>query len=298
MKIVMSGSSGLVGSWLRADLESAGMTVVRLVRPASRDDGPGCVVWRPAAGELDPAVVSGADAVINLNGRSIADGRWSDTTKAELRSSRIDSTRTLTRAIAAADDPPPLLINASATGYYGDRGEEILDEDSAPAEDFLARLSRDWEAAAMEARSEQTRVAVLRFGMIIGRGGALAKMLTPFKLGLGGPLGSGRQWWSWVAMEDVIGTVRFLLDRDDLDGPFNVVAPEPVRCRDFTSTLGEVLRRPAVLPAPSFALRLALGQMADALLLASTRVHPTALERAGYNFRVPDLADAIRRALD
>lgn len=298
MKIVMSGSSGLVGSWLRADLESAGMTVVRLVRPASQDDGPDCVVWRPAAGELDPAAVSGADAVINLNGRSIAEGRWSDSVKAELRASRIDSTRTLTRAIAAAENPPPLLINASATGYYGDRGEEILDEDSPPADDFLARLSRDWETAALEARSERTRVAILRFGMIIGRGGALAKMLTPFKLGLGGPLGSGRQWWSWVAMEDVIGTVRFLLERADLEGPFNVVAPEATRCRDFAHTLGGVLRRPAVLPTPAFAVRLALGEMADALLLASTRVRPKALESADYWFRVPDLSDAIRRALD
>jgi hypothetical protein len=298
MKIVMSGSSGLVGSWLRADLESAGMTVVRLVRPASRDDGPDCVAWRPAAGELDPAVVSGADAVINLNGRSIADGRWSDPVKAELRSSRIDSTRTLTRAIAAAETPPPLLISASATGYYGDRGEEILDEGSAPADDFLARLSCDWEGAALEARSERTRVAILRFGMIIGRGGALAKMLTPFKLGLGGPLGSGRQWWSWIAMEDVIGTVRFLLERGDIEGPFNVVAPDAVRCRDFAHTLGEILRRPAILPTPAFALRLALGEMADALLLASTRVRPNALESAGYRFRVPDLGDAIRRALD
>jgi len=297
-KIVVSGSSGLVGRWLCADLESAGMDVVRLVRTEQQAAEEGAVLWDPDGREIDPQVLSGAAAVINLNGRSIAGSRWTETVKADLRSSRLDSTTTLVAGIAAADDPPPLLISASATGYYGDRGDEVLTETSQPGDDFLARLARDWEAAAMEARSDRTRVAALRFGIIIGRGGALEKMLTPFKLGLGGPLGSGRQWWSWIAMEDVIGIVRFLLERDDVAGALNAVAPEPVRNRDFTSVLGSILRRPTVLPAPAFALRAAMGEMADALLLASTRVRPAALEAAGYDFRVPDLADAIRRALD
>lgn len=297
-KIVVSGSSGLVGRWLCADLESAGMDVVRLVRSERHASEAGAVLWKPDEHRLDPAVLSGAAAVVNLNGRSIAGGRWTDAVKADLRASRLDSTTTLVSAIASAADPPPLLVSASATGYYGDRGDEVLTETSSPGEDFLAELARDWEAAAMQARSDRTRVVALRFGIIIGRGGALEKMLTPFKLGLGGPLGSGRQWWSWIAMEDVIGIVRFMLERNDVSGVLNAVAPQPIRNRDFTSVLGSILRRPTVLPAPAFALRAAMGEMADALLLASTRVVPAALEASGYDFRVPDLADAIRRSLD
>lgn len=298
MHIVMSGSSGLVGSWLRADLESAGCRVVRLVRSREQADAPDCALWNPAEGELDPSLVSGADAVVNLNGRNISSGRWTDTVKDELRSSRLQATTTLAEAIDAADDPPRLLLNASATGYYGDRGDDVLTEEAPPADDFLGRLSRDWEEAATAAESDRTRVVRLRFGIILARdGGALERMLTPFRLGLGGPLGPGSQWWSWVAIQDVVGVIKFLLESDTASGAYNVVSPEPVRCKEFVRTLGDVLNRPAVLPAPSFALRLALGEMADALLLASTRVEPQALARAGYGFRAPDLGQALRDLL-
>jgi uncharacterized protein (TIGR01777 family) len=299
MRIIISGASGLVGSWLVPDLVAAGHEVIRLVREGTESDSTTpSSLWRPARQQLDPTVVSGADAVINLNGRSIAGGRWSDRVKQDLRSSRLQSTETLTRAIAAAASPPPLLINASAVGYYGDRGDEVLDESSPPGGGFLADLARDWEGAAIAAASDHTRVVLLRLGMVIGRGGALERMLLPFKLGAGGRIGSGDQWWSWIAIEDVIGAVRFALDHTEVSGPLNLTSPELVRCRDFTDTLGDVLGRPTVLPLPAFAARLALGEMADALLLASTRARPAALERLGYEFRVPGLANAIRQAID
>lgn len=299
MRIVISGASGLVGSWLVPDLVAAGHEVVRLVRESSEPDSTTpSSLWRPARGELDPDVVSGADAVINLNGRSIASSRWTSRVKEELRASRLRATETLTRAIAAAASPPPLLISASAVGYYGDRGDEVLDESSPPGAGFLSDLARDWEQAALAAEAGGTRVVLLRLGMVIGRGGAIERMLLPFKLGLGGRIGSGDQWWSWIAMEDVIGVVRFALDRSDVSGPLNLTSPELVRCRGFTDTLGDVLGRPTVMPLPAFASRLALGEMADALLLASTRARPAALERLGYQFRVPGLASAIRQAID
>jgi uncharacterized protein (TIGR01777 family) len=298
MRIVISGSSGLIGSWLVPDLVGAGDEVIRLVRNDDSGAMTAAERWSPARGELDPAVLSGADAVINLNGRSIAAGRWSRTVKQELRSSRLRSTETIVRAIGAADDPPPLLVNASAVGYYGDRGDEVLDESSAPGEGFLAELARDWETAASAATSIRTRVVLLRTGMVVGRGGALERMLLPFKLGAGGRIGSGNQWWSWIAMEDVIGAVRFALANPEVQGPINLASPNEVRCREFTNTLGDVLNRPTVLPLPAAAARLALGEMADALLLASTRARPAALERYGYEFRVPDLATAIRQAID
>jgi uncharacterized protein (TIGR01777 family) len=295
MKVVISGASGLIGGGLTAQLESEDNQVLRLVRSDTARDGE--AVWNPGTGELDPAVIAGADAVINLNGRNVGDGRWSKAVKEELWSSRLQPTRTLVEAIGRADPPPRLLVNASAIGYYGDRGEETLDETAAPGAGFLAELSSAWEEAAAAAQSDSTRVVMLRLGMVVARGGALAKMLPPFKLGLGGPLGSGRQWWSWVAIEDVVGSIRFAMRTPELSGAVNVVSPRPERCSDFARTLGRVLRRPAVLPTPAPMVRLALGEMADALLLASARVMPTALEEAGFSFRVPALEDAIRRAL-
>jgi hypothetical protein len=298
MKIVISGSTGLVGRWLVPDLEAAGHHVVRLLRGDDHPPTPGVARWNPARGELDSAVLSGADAVINLNGRTIGDGRWTAKLKQELRSSRIRSTETLAGAIAAASSPPPLLISASAVGYYGNRGEEVLEEGSAPGVGFLAELARDWERAALMAASRRTRVVLLRLAMVVGRGGALERMLLPFRLGAGGPIGSGRQWWPWIAMEDVTGVVRFLLDRPAADGPLNLASPHEVRCADFVKTLGRVLNRPSVLPLPAPVARLMMGEMADALLLASARVRPAELERLGYSFRVPDLDTAIRHAID
>ena len=296
MKIVVSGASGLIGSALLPSLEAAGHEVVRLVRN-STEMGSGEAAWDPNTGEIDLAVIDGADAVINLNGRSIAEGRWNPAIKAELRSSRLDSTRTLVEAIAGAEKPPQLLINASAVGYYGDRGDEVLDEDASMGDGFLAELSRNWEEAALEAKSDQTRVVLLRLGMVVAREGALGKMLTPFKLGLGGPIGSGRQFWPWIGMEDVCGIIDFILEHHEIEGPVNAVAPEALRCKEFVQTLGRALTRPSVLPVPAFAARLALGEMADSLLLASQRVRPKMLEGEGYQFRAPSLDRALRFAL-
>ena len=296
MRIVISGSSGLIGTALVPSLEAAGHEVIRLLR-RSPEDASKEATWNPAAGEVDPAVISGAEAVINLNGRSIADARWNSAVKDQLRSSRLDSTRTLADAIARSQDPPRLLINASAVGFYGDRGDEVLDESSSAGTGFLADLSRDWEATALAAASDRTRVALLRLGMVVAREGALKKMLTPFKLGVGGPIGSGRQFWSWVGIEDVCGMVHFILTHD-IHGPVNAVAAQELRCKEFSRILGRVLSRPAVMPAPAFAVRLALGEMADALLLASQRVRPQVLEDAGYEFRHPSLDVALQAALE
>jgi uncharacterized protein (TIGR01777 family) len=298
MKIVISGSSGLVGSWLEPELEAAGHQVMRLVRGDVQPGTVGVATWNPARGELDAGVLSGADAVINLNGRTIGKGRWTARLKADLRASRIRPTETLARAIATAAAPPPLLINASAVGYYGDRGDEVLDEGSPAGTGFLAELSRDWERAALAAASGRTRVVLLRLAMVVGRGGALERMLLPFRLGAGGPIGSGRQWWPWIAMEDVVGVISFLLDQPAADGPLNLASPQEVRCADFAKALGRVLNRPSVLRLPAPVARLMMGEMADALLLASARVRPAALARLGYPFRVPDLDTAIRHAID
>jgi uncharacterized protein (TIGR01777 family) len=296
MKIIISGASGLVGSSLVPDLEKNGHTVTRLVRPPRRP-ARGEASWDPKKGDLEPSVLDGADAVINLNGRSIGNGRWNAKVKTELRQSRLDATNTIAAAIATCDNPPSLLINASAVGYYGDRGDEVLDETSSSGTGFLADLSRDWEHAALAATSSRTRVVLLRLGMVVADGGALEKMLPPFKLGLGGPIGSGRQFWAWVGLADVLGVIRFALEKSPVSGPLNVVAPQETRCSDFTRTLGSVLGRPAFLPMPAFAARLALGEMGDALLLASQRVRPRALEDMEYVFENPTLELAIRDAL-
>lgn len=293
-KIVVSGSSGLVGTALVPWLEAAGHEVVRLVRSAG--DGPGEARWDPARGEIDGAVVDACDVVINLNGRSIGEGRWSPEIKADLRSSRLDATRTLSEAIERSANPPSLLINASAVGYYGDRGEEVLEEDATEGRGFLAELARDWEAAAQRSSSVRTRVVLLRLGMVVARGGALEKMLTPFKLGVGGPIGSGRQFWPWIGIEDVCGVIGFLLEHEAISGPINAVAPEELRCSEFARALGRSLSRPAVVPLPAFAARMVLGEMADSLLLASQRVRPRVLLDAGYEYRAPSLGDALRYA--
>jgi len=298
VKVVISGSSGVIGQRLVASLEAAGETVVRLVRQESRNNTTGTHRWDPANQLLDAAAIDGCDAVVNLNGRNIGDGRWTPQTKEELRSSRVLPTRTLARAIARCERPPPVLINASAVGIYGDRGDEELDESSSPGDGFLAELAREWEAAAGAAASPRTRVVALRLGMVVSREGALEKMLTPFRYCVGGPIGSGRQWWPWVSIDDVIGAVRFVISSPEVSGPINVVSPRPLRCREFTAALGRVLKRPAILPMPAFAVRLVLGEMADALLLASALVRPTVLEHHGFRFRVADLENAIRLALE
>ncbi|PYU43745.1 MAG: TIGR01777 family protein [Acidobacteria bacterium] len=298
MKILVTGSSGLVGTALVSALARGGHTVCRLVRPQSAGGEAakeGFVVsWNPATGELGGAGV-GADAVVNLAGASIADGRWTAQRKALLGSSRIDTTRALVGALTKMNARPSVLVSASAIGYYGDRGDETLTEDSKPGGDFLAGLAQEWEAEALKAEALGIRVVLPRFGIILAReGGALPKMMLPFKIGVGGKLGSGRQWMSWVTLEDVIGILRFAIENPPVRGAINIVSPQPLQNVEFTKVLAKAMRRPALFPAPTFALRLALGEMADALLLSSQRVLPRAIEKLGHRFLHSDLPTALK----
>jgi hypothetical protein len=297
MKVAVTGSSGLIGSALIRSLSATGHGVVRLVRsPAPADKG--VLYWDPASFRLDPAALEGLDAMVHLAGESIASGRWSATRKARIRDSRVVGTKFLSEALSRLARPPRVLATASAIGYYGNRGEQVLREDSAPGIDFLAEVCRAWEAAVGPAVARGIRVVHLRFGVVLSpEGGALAKMLLPFRLGLGGRLGSGQQYMSWVALDDAVGAIEHALATDTLRGPVNVVAPRPVTNLEFTRTLGRVLSRPTLLPVPAPAARLALGEMADALLLASSRVEPARLLASGYRFRHPDLEEALRQML-
>lgn len=301
MKILVTGSTGLVGTALVKSLASDGHTVCRLIRQQSKTtlgskDGFD-VAWNPATGELGGAGV-GPDAVINLAGASIAGGRWTEKRKELLRTSRVDTTQALVKALAKMDARPRVLVSASAIGIYGDRADEVLTEESKPGTDFLAGLAREWEAEAQKAEAIGIRVVLARFGIILARhGGALAKMLLPFKLGAGGRLGSGKQWMSWITLEDVVGIVRFALENGDVRGALNVAAPQPVQNAEFTKTLAQVLHRPALFPAPASALRLALGEMADALLLSSQRVNSQKLQQLGYSFLYSDLLSALSAVL-
>lgn len=301
MKVLITGSTGLVGTALVKALASDGHTVCRLLRPQSKTtfgskDGFD-VAWNPETGELGGAGV-GPDAVVNLAGASIAGGRWTEKRKELLRTSRIDTTRALVKALAKMNARPRVLVSASAIGIYGDRGDEILTEESKPGTDFLAGLAREWEAEALKAEAIGIRVVLARFGIILAQhGGALAKMLLPFKLGVGGRLGSGKQWMSWITLEDVVGVTRFAIENNAVRGALNVVAPQPAQNSNFTRALAKALHRPALFPAPAFGLRLALGEMADALLLSSQRVKPQVLEKLSYKFIHPELSTAFSAVL-
>lgn len=297
MKILVTGASGLIGSALVAALRAENHTVSRLRRPAASLEA-GDVRWDPTSGEVDSAAMESADAVVNLAGVSIADGRWNDARKQLLRSSRVETTRHLVASVSRLRRPPRVLVSASAIGYYGDRSDELLTEASAPGRDFIAQLAGDWEAAGLEAERAGIRTVVVRFGIILAKqGGALSRMLTPFKMGAGGRLGSGKQWMSWVTLEDAISMIRFSIVNENSRGPFNAVAPNPVTNAEFTRVLAHLLHRPALFPAPVFALRLALGEMADALLLSSQRVVPEKFSAAGFPFRRPQLEPALRSVL-
>ena len=296
MKVAITGASGLLGSALVPFLTTGGHEVVRLVRraPKAKDE----VRWDPDAGEIDAAALEGVDAVVHLAGENIAGGRWTEGRKALLRSSRVGPTALLARTLAGLNRKPKVLVSASAIGYYGNRGDTWVTEKDAPADDFLGRLSAEWEAAAEPARKAGIRVVHPRIGVVLSpAGGALGKMLLPFKAGLGGVVGPGTQYMSWIALDDLLGVVHHLLDRTDLEGPVNAAAPEPVTNAVFTKTLGRVLGRPTIAPVPAFALRLALGEMADAALLSSTRVRPERLQASGYRFNFPDLEGALRHVL-
>jgi uncharacterized protein (TIGR01777 family) len=297
MRVLISGATGLVGTALGEALLSAGHSVSALVRPG-RPASPGSVRWDPAGGEFDAAAAEGAEAVVHLAGESIASGRWNDRRKAELRSSRVAATRNLVAGLGRMQRKPAVLVSASAVGYYGNRGDEELTEDSPPGRDFLAGLAVEWEAEAARAEAHGIRVVMARFGIILSpRGGALGRMLLPFRMGVGGRLGSGKQWMSWVSLPEVAAILRYAIENPAVRGPVNAVAPHPVRNAEFTRTLGRVLGRPTILPAPAFALRLALGEMADALLLSSQRVLPQRLAASGYQFRHEELEAALRELL-
>jgi uncharacterized protein len=292
-KVLVSGSSGLIGAALCPFLAASGYQVTRLVRGASSGEA---ISWDPAK-PLAPELVSGFDAVVHLAGESIM-GRWTTAKKAAIRNSRVAGTKNLAKALAEAPQRPQVFISASAIGYYGNRGEEILREDSPRGRGFLADVCREWEFATKAAAEAGIRTAQTRFGVVLSTaGGALARMLPPFRLGLGGDIGIGRQWWSWVDLHDAIGAIVHIVKTGSLRGAVNVVSPNPVTNAEFTKTLAAVLSRPAIFPMPGFVARLALGQMADELLLASQRVEPGKLAASGYVFQQPKLRNSLQAIL-
>ncbi len=287
-RIAISGAGGLIGHRLSQVLEARGDTVVPLVRPGSRRQG---IAWDPE-GSLEPSALDGIDAVVHLAGESIA-GYWSEAKKKRIADSRRWGTWSIAGAVAASE-PAPRLICASAIGFYGDRGDTVLDESAEPGKGFLASVCELWEDAVEPMKEKGLPTTHLRFGVVLSTdGGALAQMLTPFKLGLGGRVGSGRQWMSWIHLEDAVAAICLALDDADLNGPINVVAPNPARNRDFTQSLGEALHRPTWIPVPSIAVKTALGEMGKELLLASTRVEPKRLSESGFGFKFPNLDDAL-----
>jgi uncharacterized protein (TIGR01777 family) len=296
MRIVITGASGLIGGELRRALGKGDHDVVQLVRHAPR--GGGEVRWDPSAHDLDPAVVSGADAVIHLSGAGIADRRWTSAYKKTLLSSRVDSTTTLSAAIAAAVEPPRTLLSASAVGWYGDTGDRVVTESDPSGAGFLADLCRQWEAGTAAASEAGVRVAHLRTGLVCtARGSLLARLKPLFSLGLGGRIGSGRQYWPWVSLQDQVRAILFLLTADEVSGPVNLTGPEPVTNAEFTRALAEVLHRPALLPVPPFALRIAIDGFADEGVLVGQRAVPAVLTAHGFEFRNPTVRSALEWAV-
>jgi uncharacterized protein (TIGR01777 family) len=296
MRILIGGSHGLVGTALIRSLEAASHEVFKLVRYAPRSKTE--IEWSPDRYSIALARIEGFDAVVNLAGESIAEGRWTDEKKRRIRESRVKGTKLLGDALANLTSPPKTFICASAVGYYGNRGDEILTETSAPGDDFLAQVCVEWEQAAALATEKGIRVVNARFGVILdGNGGALKKMLPPFRMGVGGKIGSGKQWMSWIALSDVIGALNFAMATESLRGPVNFVAPNPVTNAEFTKTLGKVLSRPTFFPIPAFAVHLLFGEMGEALLLGSQRVTPEHLKSNGFHFQYSKLENALRHVL-
>lgn len=296
--VAVTGASGFIGSALVASLRSTGDDVVRFVR---RDVAPGATdeaSWEPAAGTIDRGALERADAVVHLAGEGIGERRWSAEQKQRILSSRVDGTRLIASTLAAMGPSAPVLVNASAVGYYGLRGDEVLTEESPPGTGFLADVVRAWEGATSAAADAGVRVVLLRSGIVLGPHGALGRMLPFFRLGIGGPLGSGRQWWPWIALEDVVGLIRHAIDTPSLAGPMNVTSPNPARNKDVARALGRVLRRPALLPVPSFALSLLMGrELTREVILAGQRALPAVAEASGYEFVHRELEPALRAAV-
>ena len=296
MNVAITGSTGLVGTEVSRSLEGTGDKSLRLVRrdPSSANE----IFWDPIKGALETEQLHGLDAVIHLAGENIASGRWTSAKKERIRNSRVANTNFLCRQLGELSEPPKTLIAASAIGYYGDRGSELCDEGVPPGEGFLPEVCVDWEAATQPARNAGIRVVNLRIGVVLTpRGGALAKMLFPFKMGVGGRIGSGQQVWSWITLQDLVRVIRRCLEDENFVGAVNAVAPNPVSNNDFTKTLGRVLGRPTLFPMPAFMAKLALGDMAEWLLLASSQVVPTKLTKNNFEFLYPELEPALRKML-
>lgn len=296
-RILVSGASGPIGSTLVASLKSSGAHIARLTRDGGAHlNDEERIPWNPRQ-PIAPETVSGFDAVIHLAGESII-GRWTDEKKAKIRDSRITGTLNLTQAVAQAKEKPEVFICSSAVGYYGDRGDEVLREESSPGTGFLAEVCQGWETATRPAADAGIRTVQMRTGVVLSqRGGALAKMLLPFKLGVGGRLGDGRQWMSWIDMQDMVGAIHHILKTDLIQGPVNMVAPKPVSNAEFTKTLGSVLSRPAIFPVPAFAVEVAFGEMGKEVLLGSQRAEPTKLVMSGYPFRFRELRGSLESLL-
>jgi len=297
MTILLSGASGMLGKAIALRFESQGNRVLRLVRRRAESESE--LSWDPAgAGIAEPQKLEGLAAAVHLSGANVASRRWTAAFKREMAESRIQSTRVLSETLAGLKQPPKVLATASAIGFYGDRGDEMLDEGSPAGDGYFPELCQAWEDAARPAAEAGIRVVHPRFGMVVGRdGGAMARLAPLFRLGLGGRLGSGRQWMSWVAEEDAVSAVVFALENAAISGAVNVVSPQPVTNAAFTRELGRAVHRPAILPAPAFALRLAFGAMADEALLASQRVLPKRLTQAGFAFAYPTLPQALAAVL-
>ena len=297
MKILVTGSTGLVGSMLLPSLNAEGHQVVRLVRSTPRESERE-IYWNPERGTLRPEELEGFDGVVHLAGENLAEGRWTEEKKRRIRESRTKGTQLLSETLAKLTEQPEVLVSASAVGFYGSRGDELLTEQSAAGEDFLAEVCREWELATHAAAQSGVRVVQLRFGVILSNeGGALKKMLLPFRMGVGGKLGNGKQYLSWIAIDDAVGVIEHALFNQTLRGAVNAVSPQPATNYEFTKTLGRVLSRPTIFPVPAFAARLAFGEMADATLLASQRVEPVRLKETGYSFKYPKLEGALRHVL-
>ncbi|MDX6446176.1 MAG: uncharacterized protein QOH71_3250 [Blastocatellia bacterium] len=295
MRVLIAGASGLVGSALIPAIEAEGATVTRLVRTSA---GAGEIEWHPNNDRINAPALEGFDAIINLAGENIAAGRWTDEQKRKIHDSRVNGSHLISETIARLKQKPKVFLCASATGIYGDRDDEALDEESDSGGGFLAGVCREWEQATEPAAAAGIRTVNLRFGPILAReGGMLAKLLTPFKMGMGGKVGSGKQYISWVAIEDVVNAIMLALKDESVRGPLNIVSPNPVTNEIFTKTLGHVLGRPTALAMPAFAVRLAFGEMADEMLLASQRVIPKKLNDLGYEFQQPELEGALKKHL-
>jgi uncharacterized protein (TIGR01777 family) len=296
LNVLVSGATGLIGSDLTSALRGGGHRVIRLTRSQSPSED--TVRWDPSSGHIDASRLEGIDAAVHLAGESIAQGRWTREKKARILESRVQGTSLLAGTLAGLPEPPRVMVSVSAIGYYGDRGDELLREDSSPGTLFLSRVCEEWERAAEPARRAGIRVVHPRMGIVLStEGGALGKTLPIFKLGAGGRIGSGRQYWSWISIDDVVGAITHALETDSLEGPVNITSPNPLTNAEYTRTLGRVLNRPTIFPLPAPAARIALGQVADELLLASARVEPARLKQTNYEFRYPELEGALRHLL-